>query len=921
MSTKVQMKTTYEAAATVEPIYTGGDVSGNANGTLIATIVDEDVTVVDILTGKPRCRIDGDGEAVTSVALSPDARHLAVCSRSLSMRIFELKLDDDTTTGTSDALRTLKPHNTPVVCSIIDGTGSLLATGGADGSVKVWDIKGGFITHAFHPHGGVVSALLFLKSPGSGHRQDKQRRSSQQQRIGILLASGGEDGKIKISSLDTKKTVSTLDSHVSVVTALDYREQDQQLLSASRDRTVILWNAKSWKQESVLPALEVLETAGFLSDGKICYSGGENGVLRLWNTEAGSEITPKQEKRLGIEGIVDTVYLQQSSTLLTFHRDQSIRFHPTSGLESKEQLQSPVPVTKTISGNLDEVIDMACVGMDRSLLALANNTESIKLMSIASEREGKSGDTTTFGAEIGILEGHQDIIICLDVDWSGNWLATGAKDNTARLWQIDAHMSEWRCVARFEGHAESLGAVALPRSPPTNGVGINEPLHHPPAFLLTGSQDKTIKRWDTSKLKIGQIDGEPIAGQRALYTRVAHDKDINALDVSPIAPLFASASQDKTIKIWSLGDGSTTGILRGHKRGVWSVRFSPAGTPALAVGDGNSTSSRGLLVSGSGDRTVKVWSLSTYTCLLTLEGHSNSVLKVIWLPPPANPSDEDHRPHQPKHPIIASASADTLLKLWDPFSPTSSDHLLTTLDNHSDRVWALTSPLSTTNTSGAKSSCAYPLISGAADATITFWADTTTQTAEKLTTAATARIVQDQLLQNHIFNRNYREVITLSLALNHPGRLLKVFQDVVSLPVSEQDAASITGFTAVDDVLGSLDEVQLFQLLERVRDWNTNARTAPVAQRVLNCVLKKYPIGVFVGMLKDRRLKGVKEVFRALEVYSERHYRRLEEVWEEGYLVEYTLREMDEVVGGLGVNGHGHGDVNGEVRNGDVVMS
>jgi U3 small nucleolar RNA-associated protein 13 len=917
MSTKVQIKTTYEAAATVEPIYTGGDVSSNFSGTLIAAIVDEDVVVVNILTGKPKCRIEGDGEAVTSVALSPDARHLAVCSRSLSMRMFELKLDNDTTTGTAEVLRTLKPHTTPVVCSTMDSTGSLLATGGADGSVKVWDIRGGFVTHTFHPHGGVVSALLFFKIQGSDRRQDKQQRSSQQQRTRILLASGGEDGKIKISGLDTKKTVSTLDSHVSVVTALDFRERDQRLLSASRDRTLILWNAKSWKQEAVLPALEVLETAGFLPESEACFSGGENGTLRLWNTEKGSEITPKQEKGLETEAIVDTVYLQHEHTVSTFHRDQSIRFHRLSELESKTQLQSPLPVTKTISGNLDEVIDMACAGTDRSLLALANNTESVKLMSVASKQKRKSTRTTNFGAEVGVLEGHQDIIICLDVDWSGNWLATGAKDNTARLWQIDAEKSEWRCVAVFEGHAESLGAVALPRSPPTSGPGVNNPLHHPPAFLLTGSQDKTIKRWDTSKLKTSQVDDEPLAGQRAIYTRVAHDKDINALDVSPIAPLFASASQDKTIKIWSLEDGSTTGILRGHKRGVWSVRFSPAGTPALAVGDGNSTSSRGLLVSGSGDRSVKVWSLSTYTCLLTLEGHSNSVLKVIWLPPPVSEGSEDHRPQQAKNPIIASASADTLLKLWDPFSPPSSDHLLTTLDNHSDRVWALTTPLPTSNPA-SKPVCPYPLISGAADATITFWTDTTTQTAEKLTTAATQRIEQDQLLQNHIFNRNYREVITLSLALNHPGRLLRVFQDVVSLPVSEQDAASITGLTAVDNVLGSLDEVQLFQLLERVRDWNTNARTAPIAQRILNCVLKKYPISVFVEMLKDRRLKGVKEVFRALEVYSERHYRRLEEVWEEGYLVEYTLREMDEVVGAVGVNGHG---VNGEGRNGDVVMS
>ena len=67
-----------------------------------------------------------------------------------------------------------------------------------------------------------------------------------------------------------------------------------------------------------------------------------------------------------------------------------------------------------------------------------------------------------FGTDVGLLEGHKDIIICLDVDWSGCWLATGAKDNTARLWRIDEASSSFSCVAVLEGHAESLGADSAP---------------------------------------------------------------------------------------------------------------------------------------------------------------------------------------------------------------------------------------------------------------------------------------------------------------------------------------------------------------------------------------------------------------------------------------------------------------------------
>lgn len=937
MATKVNFKTTFEAAKTIQPIYTGGDISGNVDGSLIATCVDEDVLVVDSVTTSVLCRIEGDGEPVTSLCLAPDSSHLVICSRSLSLRIYTLTKSTDADIISFSLVRTLKPHTTPVVSCAIDTTSSLLATGGSDGSLKVWDIRGGYASHTFHGHGGVISALNFFekKSTKSGAqmkiesgrkrklRDDERPDLQSTTSTSIYLASGDEDGKIRIWDLALRKSIALLDSHVSVVRAICFSDTQEILLSASRDRTIFLWNSNTWKQQKVIPALEVLETAGLLENGKFCYAAGENGVLRIWNTTTGRELTPKQKPKLENDSISTIIRLSKNDQLLSVHQDQTMRLHNVSQIQSShENTLIEVPaVVRTISGNYDEIIDMACIGPDQTLLALATNTESIKLISIAdvSDQQNFSLKAPSFGSDVAVLEGHEDIIICLDVDWSGYWLATGAKDNTARLWRLDPASSSYNCFAVFAGHAESLGAIALPRSQPADGLAAKNPAAYPPAFLLTGSQDKTIKRWDTAKLKYDPTATEPHRGAKALFTRVAHEKDINAIDSSPIAPLFASASQDRTIKIWSMEDGSVAGILRGHKRGVWSIQFSPAATPPLNLPEGGSSGSRGLLVSGSGDRTVKVWSLATYTCLQTFEGHSNSVLKVIWLPPKTLSRDDDTVPDA-KQPLIASASSDTLVKLWSPYSSTDSDHLLATLDNHSDRVWALTSSSvssSQRNKSRGKDSpgsISYPLISGAADASLTFWADTTVQTATLASQRATERIEQDQLLQNHIFTKNYREAITLSLALNHPGRLLRIFQDVVNLPDSEKDQGSIMGVQAVDDVLATLDHQQLFSLLESLRDWNTNARTATAAQRILNCLFKNYPASTFVDMAKERRFgginKGMKEILRALEVYTERHYKRIEELVDESYLIEYTLREMDEIARTvLGVDGQESQDV------------
>lgn len=176
--------------------------------------------------------------------------------------------------------------------------------------------------------------------------------------------------------------------------------------------------------------------------------------------------------------------------------------------------------------------------------------------------------------------------------------------------------------------------------------------------MVTGSQDRTIKMWQVGKSK-------------ATYTKKAHDKDINAIDISPDDSMFASASQDRTVKIWSLEEGEVTGILRGHRRGVWSVKFAPYSITAAVVGGVEGTKGGRMVVTGSGDRTVKLWSLTDYSCLKTLEGHTNSVLKAVWLTGGLQ---------------VASSGGDGLVKVWD----VKSGECNTTLDNHEDKV--LTSP-------------------------------------------------------------------------------------------------------------------------------------------------------------------------------------------------------------------------------------
>lgn len=199
-----------------------------------------------------------------------------------------------------------------------------------------------------------------------------------------------------------------------------------------------------------------------------------------------------------------------------------------------------------------------------------------------------------------ILAGHTNIVMSIDRSADGTIFATGSKDSTARLWTCDASPLEspskidWRCIAICEGHTGSIGSVALSRS--SNGNRLR--------FMCTASQDRTIKIWDLSSISTDS-SSEPTK-TRSVATLRAHDKDINALDVSCDDSMLVSGSQDKTAKVYSIihkpghGELRLLGVCKGHKRGVWSVQFS---------------SGKHLLATGSGDKTIKLWNLRDFSCL------------------------------------------------------------------------------------------------------------------------------------------------------------------------------------------------------------------------------------------------------------------------------------------------------------------
>jgi platelet-activating factor acetylhydrolase IB subunit alpha len=262
------------------------------------------------------------------------------------------------------------------------------------------------------------------------------------------------------------------------------------------------------------------------------------------------------------------------------------------------------------------------------------------------------------------LKGHTNSVNSLAFAPAGNYLASASTDLSIKLWDFSTHT----CVRTLRGHDHTISSVIfIPAQNiiPSGDDNVNMDVAAAMTKqLLSASRDYTVKLWD---METGFCD----------HTFTDHTDWVRTLAIRKHdGGVWASSGNDQVICVYESSTKTKICELRGHEHVVETLAFVteesfPKTTGNQSANAKHKETVRDYLASGGRDRTVRLWSISTASCVAVFTAHENWVKSVV-----IHPSGN----------YVISGGDDRTIRVFD----IKADRCLRTLENaHSHFVSAL----------------------------------------------------------------------------------------------------------------------------------------------------------------------------------------------------------------------------------------
>lgn len=436
-------------------------------------------------------------------------------------------------------------------------------------------------------------------------------------KTGPVLASGNCHGTLRLWSCLTHELLRVFYGHRDVCTCvslLPLPASDCLLLfSSSEDCTTRAWHYTEERSLAVLKhenKVRVNTVASLLVDDKvIVFTGTEKGEVLAW--------APSPKSEFGTVLWKKTVHTDYIRHLVVYRPAAALPGRSGACLPPAAEIKMP---------------------LDKPLLISVGRDSRICFSSIRGEK---------MKAEI---DGHDTVITCLAVfdgyvpppreRMAGSqevlpFLASGGEDNDVLVWSIEraellfrleGHDFDVTALAIFESQQQKeeqeqvkAGAAGLSQAP-SRRASLNllreqvrlvkskaPPLCVDDPWIVSGSMDSTVRVWS-------------VRSRKCIHVYRKNESHINAVAAKELSTgaIVAAGCEDSTIYVWQLGkDFQLLFTLLGHRDEIQSLVLYQAATLEP------------VLVSGSWDLTINVWSLKTRSVIKTFEGHTREITQVV----------------------------------------------------------------------------------------------------------------------------------------------------------------------------------------------------------------------------------------------------------------------------------------------------
>uniref|UniRef100_A0AC34QNC5 U3 small nucleolar RNA-associated protein 13 C-terminal domain-containing protein n=1 Tax=Panagrolaimus sp. JU765 TaxID=591449 RepID=A0AC34QNC5_9BILA len=718
----------YKKERTIGVFYTGGDVLISKDGSTLFTACLNVVKAVKASNGETKYEIGdkaGD-QSVTCFALAKDDSIMVIAYRNDLIQFYSLLGDDAAMTKQFRGM-----HIGPILLTRFSPNGECLATGGADGCAKIFNIKTNTCIKSFKGP-TVISSLNYLDEK--------------------TLIVGYANGAVRVYDLTEPDDIIEITLHSSYVGAVlsFVYDNHKDIVIVSRDKTYSIFDLKTRQKVKVYPIFEVVEDGVIFEKNKL-VTVGEEGVIKIFNVMTGKKLAARKISSQRIDTIlkissqrIDTIlYSQELLSFLCITADQNIIIVD----------QHTLAIKKQFAGFNDEVYSACPVTPNETdkHFVFATNSSDLRLYNMADW-------------SCQLIPGHTECALAVDSPrWNRHIFASGSKDTQILLWKLfDAEVKTELTTGDVADNVEQPVvlkqiAIGTGHTSDVSDVKFCHSEKNSP-FFVSVSCDNTVKLWSINNLLENQEDDDEPEKLKASATMVAHKEDITCLEISPNDKLCATGSMDKTVRLWHIDRQvmklGIAGTLSGHRRPVWKVKFS---------------THEQTVASCSSDGTIKIFSLLDKSCLKTLEGHAKPVTALEYVA------------HGTK---LVSGDGSGILKLWDVATGVCDK----TVEVQDERIWDI---VAVEQEDGVPPN----LLTIGGDGNIIYWKDATEELKVQIARDEAKKLAQIQTLSNFIDQGRFAEALVFAIDLKQPYNCLKVVNKIVEQRDREKFGQIIKGLS------------------------------------------------------------------------------------------------------------------------------